>query len=131
MRLPSLSGLGYAPIVTKRERRSDPLADVAAFAARGAHVLVGTPGRLADLVQRAGALDLRRLEVLVLDEADRLLDMGFRTHLDAVMRRLPKQRRTGAAPRAPRRRPRQLRCPERRAGMHAAAEPPLNLPRPR
>jgi hypothetical protein len=73
---------------------------VAAFAERGAHVLVGTPGRLADLVQRAAALDLRRLEVLVLDEADRLLDMGFRTHLDAVMRRLPKQRRTGAAPRA-------------------------------
>ena len=76
--------------------RSDPLADVAAFAQSGAHVLVGTPGRLADLVQRAApTLDLKRLEVLVLDEADRLLDMGFRTHLDAVMQRLPKQRRTG------------------------------------
>ncbi|KAK9842057.1 hypothetical protein WJX81_006505 [Elliptochloris bilobata] len=75
---------------------TDPLADVAAFAEAGAHVLVGTPGRLADLVQRAAPrLDLRRLEVLVLDEADRLLDMGFRTHLDAVMQRLPKQRRTG------------------------------------
>ena len=34
--------------------------------------------------------------MLVLDEADRLLDMGFRGHLDAVMGRLPKQRRTGA-----------------------------------
>ena len=69
---------------------------MAAFAESGAHVLVGTPGRLADLVQRAAPkLDLKRLEVLVLDEADRLLDMGFRTHLDAVMQRLPKQRRTG------------------------------------
>lgn len=83
----------YVPLL---DACSDPLADVAAFAACGAHVLVGTPGRLADLVQRAAPqLDLKRLEVLVLDEADRLLDMGFRTHLDAVMQRLPKQRRTG------------------------------------
>jgi ATP-dependent RNA helicase DDX55/SPB4 len=41
------------------------------------------------------ALDTRKLEVLVLDEADRLLDMGFRVQLDAIMGRLPKQRRTG------------------------------------
>lgn len=36
------------------------------------------------------------VEVLVLDEADRLLDMGFKAQLDAIMRRLPRQRRTGA-----------------------------------
>jgi ATP-dependent RNA helicase DDX55/SPB4 len=40
-------------------------------------------------------LDTKQLEVLVLDEADRLLDMGFRQQLDAIMARLPKQRRTG------------------------------------
>lgn len=37
-------------------------------------------------------------QVLVLDEADRLLDMGFREQLDAIMSRLPRQRRTGAHP---------------------------------
>ena len=40
-------------------------------------------------------MDLKRLEVLVLDEADRLLEMGFKAELDAIMTRLPKQRRTG------------------------------------
>ncbi|GLC71280.1 hypothetical protein PLESTF_001098500 [Pleodorina starrii] len=74
---------------------TDPAQDVAAFKARGAHVLVGTPGRIEDVLKRCSAVDLRRLEVLVLDEADRLLDMGFKAQLDAVMVRLPKQRRTG------------------------------------
>jgi ABC-type Na+ transport system ATPase subunit NatA len=44
---------------------------------------------------RCAELDARRLEVLILDEADRLLDMGFQRQLDAIMARLPKQRRTG------------------------------------
>ncbi|KAG2492424.1 hypothetical protein HYH03_009367 [Edaphochlamys debaryana] len=74
---------------------TDPAQDVAAFKARGAHVLVGTPGRIEDTLKRCAAIDLRRLEVLVLDEADRLLDMGFKAQLDAVIARLPKQRRTG------------------------------------
>jgi ATP-dependent RNA helicase RhlE len=43
---------------------------------RPGHIIIGTPGRLADMV-RQGALDLRRFSVLVLDEFDRLLDMGF------------------------------------------------------
>ena len=60
-------------------------------------MLVGTPGRLSDVFERSGALDPKRLEVLVLDEADRLLDAGYGRHLEALMRRLPKQRRTGAA----------------------------------
>ena len=38
------------------------------------------------------------VQVLVLDEADRLLDLGFQEHVNAIMARLPKQRRTGAAP---------------------------------
>ena len=65
------------------------------FKAAGGQVLIGTPGRLADLMRRCACMDVRRLEVLVLDEADRLLDMGFRAQLDAIMLRLPKQRRTG------------------------------------
>ncbi|WIA21353.1 hypothetical protein OEZ85_000576 [Tetradesmus obliquus] len=75
---------------------TDPAEDVAAFKAAGGNILVGTPGRLHDVMKRLGtALDTRKLEVLVLDEADRLLDMGFRVQLDAIMARLPKQRRTG------------------------------------
>lgn len=46
-------------------------------------------------MKRTGSMDLKRLEVLVLDEADRLLEMGFKAELDAIMARLPKQRRTG------------------------------------
>ena len=71
--------------------------DVAALKQHGANVLVGTPGRLSDVMRRCppGALDVRRLEVLILDEADRLLDMGFQAQLDAIMAPLPKQRRTG------------------------------------
>lgn len=47
------------------------------------------------MLKRCGWLSCRRLEALVLDEADRLLEMGFQRQLDAVMARLPKQRRTG------------------------------------
>ncbi|KAL4450591.1 hypothetical protein ABPG77_000947 [Micractinium sp. CCAP 211/92] len=74
---------------------TDPSADVAAFKDGGGHVLVGTPGRLDDVMQRCTFMDLRTVEVLVLDEADRLLDMGFKAQLDAIMQRLPRQRRTG------------------------------------
>lgn len=86
---------------------TDPAADAARLlSGAGAHVLVGTPGRLDDVLRRcctasghhnpgAGGLDLRRVEVLVLDEADRLLDMGFKAQLDGIMARLPRQRRTG------------------------------------
>lgn len=74
---------------------SDVAADVAKFTTQGANVLIGTPGRLLDIMQQSTAMNLRRLEVFVLDEADRLLDMGFRTQLDSIMQKLPKQRRTG------------------------------------
>jgi ATP-dependent RNA helicase DeaD len=50
---------------------------------RGADVVVGTPGRLLDMVQR-GSLDLSRVEFLVLDEADEMLDMGFAEEIDAL-----------------------------------------------
>ena len=73
----------------------DPLVDVAAFDEKGGNIVVGTPGRISDVMKRSKLIELRRLEVLVLDEADRLLDMGFRAQLDYIMGRLPKQRRTG------------------------------------
>jgi ATP-dependent RNA helicase DeaD len=60
---------------------------------RGATVLVGTPGRLLDHV-RNGALDLSAVRQLVLDEADQMLDLGFKDELDAILAELPKERRT-------------------------------------
>jgi ATP-dependent RNA helicase DDX55/SPB4 len=47
-------------------------------------VLIGTPGRIDDVMKRCAAMDMRQLEVLVLDEADRLLDMGFKVGVDSV-----------------------------------------------
>jgi superfamily II DNA/RNA helicase len=61
--------------------------------ARSAHVLVATPGRLEDLAQRK-MVDLSRIRILVLDEADRMLDMGFRPQVDRIVRRLPRNRQT-------------------------------------
>ncbi len=59
----------------------------------GAHVVVGTPGRLLDLVSRR-SLDLGSIEVLVLDEADRLLDLGFINDIRKIVALLPTPRQT-------------------------------------
>jgi len=64
-----------------------------ARAARGANVVVATPGRLQDLVDR-GLVSLDRVSVLVLDEADRMLDMGFKPQVDRIVRRLSGNRQT-------------------------------------
>lgn len=61
--------------------------------ATGADVVVATPGRLLDVVER-GALDLQQLETLVLDEADKLLELGFRDELEQLLLALPSQRQT-------------------------------------
>jgi superfamily II DNA/RNA helicase len=61
--------------------------------AKGAEILVATPGRLQDLVERR-LVSLGQIEILVLDEADRMLDMGFRPQVDAIVRRLPGNRQT-------------------------------------
>jgi len=61
--------------------------------ARGVEVLVATPGRLLDLVQER-AVQLNAIEVLVLDEADRMLDMGFIHDIKRIVALLPKQRQT-------------------------------------
>ena len=59
----------------------------------GAHIVVGTPGRLRDHLER-GALDLAALRVVVLDEADEMLDMGFREDLEEILDATPDGRRT-------------------------------------
>ena len=70
----------------------DPRAEQRALAA-GAHIVVGTPGRLRDHLER-GNLDVTALRVVVLDEADEMLDMGFREDLEAILDSAPKERRT-------------------------------------
>jgi ATP-independent RNA helicase DbpA len=59
----------------------------------GAHVVVGTPGRIMDHLQR-GSLTLEALNTLVLDEADRMLDMGFFGEIAAIAKMCPKKRQT-------------------------------------
>jgi superfamily II DNA/RNA helicase len=61
--------------------------------ARKAHILVATPGRLEDLIGR-GDVRLDRVRVLALDEADRMLDMGFRPAVDRIVGRVPRKRQT-------------------------------------
>jgi ATP-dependent RNA helicase RhlE len=61
--------------------------------AKDAHVVIATPGRLQDLVDR-GLLSLDKVRVLVLDEADRMLDMGFKPQVDRIVRRLSDNRQT-------------------------------------
>ena len=61
--------------------------------AHGAHIVVGTPGRLMDHLER-GSLHLEALNTLVLDEADRMLDMGFFDDIATIAEQCPKQRQT-------------------------------------
>lgn len=60
---------------------------------RGAQIVVGTPGRLRDHLER-GSLDLSALRVAVLDEADEMLDLGFREDLELILQSAPESRRT-------------------------------------
>ncbi|GKU92175.1 hypothetical protein SLEP1_g5940 [Rubroshorea leprosula] len=70
-------------------------ADMKKIEEQGANLLIGTPGRLYDMMERMDVLDLRNLEILILDEADRLLDMGFQKQINYIISHLPKLRRTG------------------------------------
>ena len=60
---------------------------------KGAHILVATPGRLQDLAERR-LVDLSHVRTFILDEADRMLDMGFQPQVDRIVRRLPRNRQT-------------------------------------
>jgi ATP-dependent RNA helicase DeaD/ATP-dependent RNA helicase RhlE len=80
-------GLRVAPVYGGVPLRSQ------AAKAREAHVVVATPGRLEDLAQRR-MLSLDRVRILVLDEADRMLDMGFKPQVDRIVRRVPQNRQT-------------------------------------
>ena len=62
-------------------------------AARDADIVVATPGRLEDLIER-GDLKLHRVATLVLDEADRMLDMGFKPAVDRIVAKTPRERQT-------------------------------------
>ena len=70
-----------------------PIKPQADSLAHGAHVVVGTPGRIIDHLDRGG-LQLGALNTLVLDEADRMLDMGFMDDIAAIASRAPKSRQT-------------------------------------
>ncbi len=60
---------------------------------KGCHVVVGTPGRVIDHLNR-GTLNIDQLWFVVLDEADRMLDIGFRPDIERILRRCPKERQT-------------------------------------
>lgn len=60
---------------------------------RGVHIVIGTPGRLLDHIRR-GSIDLGQLKMLVLDEADEMLNMGFLNDIEDIIYKIPKQRQT-------------------------------------
>jgi ATP-dependent RNA helicase DbpA len=70
-----------------------PMRPQTASLEHGAHIVVGTPGRIMDHLER-GSLTLGALNTLVLDEADRMLDMGFFDDIATVVRQCPKERQT-------------------------------------
>jgi len=74
-----VGGVAYGPQLSALRARPD--------------IVVATPGRLVDHLQR-GSLSLKQVRILVLDEADRMLDMGFKPQLDQIMRALPTPRQT-------------------------------------
>jgi ATP-dependent RNA helicase DDX55/SPB4 len=69
--------------------------DLKNFSKMGSDIVIGTPGRVEDIMTRYDVMDASELECLVLDEADILLDMGFDQTLNVILNKLPKMRRTG------------------------------------
>lgn len=72
--------------------------DLENFRSKGANILIATPGRLDDLLTQNNSnlpLAVKSLEILILDEADRLLELGFEKSINTILQYLPRQRRTG------------------------------------
>ena len=69
--------------------------DLQQFAKLQSDIIIGTPGRVDDVLTRYENIDISQLEVLILDESDVLLDMGFEVTLTSILSRLPRMRRTG------------------------------------
>ncbi len=88
------SGLSLCSLIGGRDLQTD----MDCINGQGAQIIVATPGRLIGLLERAESnlsSALRQLEVLVLDEADRLLELGFEKSINTILSYVPKQRRTG------------------------------------
>ncbi|EJF66036.1 DEAD-domain-containing protein [Dichomitus squalens LYAD-421 SS1] len=87
----------YPPPLLIVSSDSPPAQDVQRFLSTGADIVIGTPGRVEEFLLGKGRniVSVKELEVLVLDEADRLLDLGFQAALTRILTALPKQRRTG------------------------------------
>ncbi|KAF8974539.1 DEAD-domain-containing protein [Flammula alnicola] len=85
------------PLLLVSSEESSPTQDIQRFLSSGADIVIGTPGRIDEFLLGKGRslVNVKELEVLVLDEADRLLDLGFQTILTRIITHLPKQRRTG------------------------------------
>ncbi|KLO18627.1 DEAD-domain-containing protein [Schizopora paradoxa] len=85
------------PLLLVSSPNSSPAQDVERFLDTGADIIVGTPGRIEEFLLGRGSdrVNTKELEVLVLDEADRLLDLGFTQSITRILSVLPKQRRTG------------------------------------
>ncbi|KDR83717.1 hypothetical protein GALMADRAFT_86191 [Galerina marginata CBS 339.88] len=85
------------PLLLISSEHSSPAQDIQRFLSTGADIVIGTPGRIEEFLLGQGrtTVNIKGLEVLVLDEADRLLDLGFQTALSRIITHLPKQRRTG------------------------------------
>ncbi|KAF7775909.1 hypothetical protein Agabi119p4_4302 [Agaricus bisporus var. burnettii] len=86
-----------SPLLLVSSSQSTPAQDNERFLSSGADIVIGTPGRVEEFLLRRGrnTLSVKEFEVLVLDEADRLLDLGFQDILGRIITHLPKQRRTG------------------------------------
>ncbi|KAJ7063581.1 DEAD-domain-containing protein [Mycena amicta] len=85
------------PLLLISSNASSPAQDLQRFTDSGADIIIGTPGRVEEFLLGKGknVVSVKELEVLVLDEADRLLDLGFQAAVTRIITHLPKQRRTG------------------------------------
>ncbi|KAF8897556.1 DEAD-domain-containing protein [Infundibulicybe gibba] len=85
------------PLLLISSSQSSPAQDTQRFISTGADIVIGTPGRIEEFLLGKGknSVSVKELEVLVLDEADRLLDLGFQAAVTRIITHLPKQRRTG------------------------------------